>query len=161
MKVAWIKILQLLKPLRIFPRNVYLFQSSRNISSVNYFSKTLFTLKGNKFCIIKWWITASRKLPVLYIFWQQSLVVLLKQPLAYSNNVASLHRSRPFWKPSAFIPESIKENYIDKKKRKGGVFSVKLLAFIQCFYYFCTLFNSVVYGYIKRWVRCILISNFN
>ena len=154
------KILQPLKPIRIFPGNIYLFQSFSNISSVNYFSKTLFTLKGNKY-LYDQWITASRKLPVLYIFWQQSLVVLLKQPLAYSNNVASLHRSRPFWKPSAFIPESIKENYIDKKKRKGGVFSVKLLAFIQRFYYFCILFNLVVYGYIKRWVRCILISNFN
>ena len=157
------KILQPLKPIRIFPGNIYLFQSFSNISSVNYFSKTLFTShkRVTNIYMIKWWITASSKLPVLYIFWQQSLVVLLKQPLAYSNNVASLHRSRPFWKPSAFIPESIKENYIDKKKRKGGVFSVKVLAFIQCFYYFCALFNLVAYGYIKRWVRCILISNFD
>ena len=52
-------------------------------------------------------ITASPKISILYILFNQSCGVL-KPQVACSNNVASLHRSESpaFGKPSALIPVS-------------------------------------------------------
>ena len=62
-------------------------------------------------------ITAAHKLSALCIFCQQSLIVLLKPPLAYTNSVASLHclKATAVWKSFVFIPDAAQIHRPNKK----------------------------------------------
>ena len=76
--------------------DVYCFSEKPHFKYVTefwiHFSKNLFTLKGNIFSYDNE-IAASSKVSVLYDFCQQNFSVLLELSVAYTNDVASLHRS--------------------------------------------------------------------
>ena len=81
-----------------------------SVKSYYYWRVTYFIWLNNE-------ITATHKLSALCIFCQQSLIVLLKPPLAYTNSLASLHclKAPTFWKSFVFIPDAAQIHSPNKK----------------------------------------------
>ena len=81
-----------------------------SVKSYYYWRVTYFIWLNNE-------ITATHKLSALCIFCQQSLIVLLKHPLAYTNSLASLHclKAPTFWKSFVFIPDAAQIHRPNKK----------------------------------------------